>query len=55
MRPREELDEDDETKWPFGLDNKPEDPWKNTRLVYLVDPTSAEIFTFTRARPAAAR
>jgi hypothetical protein len=30
-----------------GFDDEPKDPWQNTRLVYLVDPHTAEAFTFS--------
>ena len=32
--------------WEIGPDGKPKDPWQNTRFVYLVDPVSAEAYTF---------
>jgi len=36
----------DETEWEFfGAD--PQDPWRNTRLVYLLDPRTMEDFTFS--------
>jgi hypothetical protein len=35
--------------WEIGPDGKPKDPWQNTRFVYLVDPVSAEAFTFVTA------
>lgn len=37
----------EESEWPDGLDGKPADPWKYTRFVYLLDPLTAETFTFT--------
>jgi hypothetical protein len=37
----------DESEWPDGLDGKPADPWKYTRFLYLLDPLTAETFTFT--------
>jgi hypothetical protein len=43
---REELDDLDEFDWEVGPDGKPKDPWQNTRFVHLVDPVSAELFTF---------
>ena len=39
----------DESEWPDGLDGKPADPWKYTRFLYLLDPLTAETFTFTTA------
>jgi len=44
---RDELDDTDEAHWDKGPDGKPRDPWQNTRLVYLVDPNTAEAFTFS--------
>jgi hypothetical protein len=45
---REELGDLDEEDWEFGPDGKSKkDPWQNTRFVYLVDPVSAEAFTFS--------
>jgi hypothetical protein len=37
----------DENEWPDALDGKPADPWKYTRFLYLLDPLTAETFTFT--------
>lgn len=44
---REELGYDDQGDWEAGPDGEPKDPWANTRWVYLVDPQTAEAFTFT--------
>jgi hypothetical protein len=44
---RETLGHDDQTKWEKGLDGKPKDPWADTRYVYLTNPLTAEIYTFT--------
>ena len=44
---REELSHQDKSEWEEGFDNEPKDPWQNTRLVYLVDPHTAEAFTFS--------
>jgi hypothetical protein len=44
---REELGDSDEADWEAGPDGKPKDPWQNTRFVYLVDPVTAEAFTFS--------
>jgi hypothetical protein len=45
---REELGDLDQTKWEIGPDGKtPRDPWQSTRFVYLVDPDTAEAFTFS--------
>jgi hypothetical protein len=46
---REELADTDEEQWEAGPDGKPRDPWQNTRFVYLVDPLTAEAFTFSTA------
>jgi hypothetical protein len=37
----------DPSEWPDGLDGKPADPWRYAKFLYLVDPLSAEVFTFT--------
>jgi hypothetical protein len=44
---REELGYDDESQWEAGPNGEPQDPWRNTRLVYLVNPHTAEAFTFS--------
>lgn len=44
---REDLGHTDESEWEEGPDGKPQDPWRNTRLVYLVNPQTAEAFTFS--------
>jgi hypothetical protein len=46
---REELGYLDENKWETGPDDEPKDPWRNTRRVYLIDPKTAEAFTFSTA------
>ena len=46
---RDELGDLDKTKWELGPDGQPKDPWQNTRFVYLVDPLSAEAYTFVTA------
>jgi hypothetical protein len=43
MPEREELGDDNEAAW----EGRPRDPWQNTRFVYLIDPLSAELFTFS--------
>lgn len=35
------------SEWPDGLDGRPADPWKYARFLYLLDPLTAEVFTFT--------
>jgi hypothetical protein len=44
---RDELDDNDESEWETGPDGQPKDPWSSTRLVYLLDPETAEMFTFS--------
>jgi hypothetical protein len=46
---RDELGSLEQTGWEFGPDGQPKDPWQNTRFVYLVDPVSAEAYTFVTA------
>jgi hypothetical protein len=44
---RETLGHLDQTKWEKGPDNAPRDPWADTRLVFLIDRKTAELFTFS--------
>ena len=44
---REEFDDTDEANWEAGPDGKPRDPWQSTRFVHLVDPMTAEAYTFS--------
>src|SRR5262249_10465165 len=44
---RDELGDLDEGDWEPGPSGEPRDPWQSTRFVYLVDPVSAEAFTFS--------
>jgi type II secretory pathway pseudopilin PulG len=44
---RDELGDTDATAWETGPGGAPKDPWSNTRLVYLLDPETAELFTFS--------
>jgi hypothetical protein len=44
---RDELDHLDQDAWESGLSGEPQDPWQNTRYVHLVDPTTAEAYTFS--------
>ena len=37
----------DPSEWLDGLDGDPADPWKYAKFLYLLDPSSAEVFTFT--------
>jgi hypothetical protein len=43
---RGELPDLDETKWPPGLSSEPNDPWKDTRYLHLVDQQSGADYTF---------
>ena len=44
---RETLGFTDESEWEAGPDGDPQDPWASTRMVYLVDPATAEAYTFS--------
>jgi hypothetical protein len=44
---REDLGYNDQAEWEKSPDDEPKDPWQNTRLVYLVDPQTAEAYTFS--------
>jgi hypothetical protein len=44
---RDELGDHDDFLWELGPDNKPRDPWQNTRFVYFLDPVSMEMLTFS--------
>jgi hypothetical protein len=44
---RDELGDLNTEEWPLGRDGKPNDPWQDTRYLYLLDPTTSEEFTFT--------
>ena len=44
---REELGHNDESLWEKDERGEPKDPFQNTRLIYLVDPQTAEAFTFS--------
>ena len=44
---RERLSHTNEDGWPNGPGGEPQDPWQNTRLVYLVNEDTAEAFTFS--------
>ena len=45
---RKELGDLEPSKWPVSpISGKPEDPWKDTRLLYLADEQSAKVVTFT--------
>jgi hypothetical protein len=47
MPEREELGDLDQALWETGPDQKPRDPWRSTRFIYLIDPNTAEAFTFS--------
>ena len=47
MPERGELGDNDRAEWEAGPDGKPRDPWQNTRFVHLIDPQTAEAFTFS--------
>lgn len=44
---RDDLGFTDQSEWEDGPDGEPKDPWQSTRWVYLVDPQTAEAFTFS--------
>lgn len=43
---RGELPDQDESLWPSGLNDQPEDPWKDTRYLRLIDPKTGADYTF---------
>jgi hypothetical protein len=43
---REELPDQDESLWPNGLNGEPEEPWKDTRYLHLVNQETGADFTF---------
>jgi hypothetical protein len=43
---RDELPDQDESLWEPGLDEKPSDPWKDSRYLRLIDPRTGADFTF---------
>jgi hypothetical protein len=43
---RDELPDLDESEWELGLNGEPADPWKDSRLLYPIDPATDEEFTF---------
>jgi hypothetical protein len=42
---REDLGDDDKTEWELGIGEKPKDPWKDTRYLYLVDLRTGKTYT----------
>ena len=47
MPERGELGDNDRAEWEAGPDGEPRDPWQNTRFVHLIDPQTAEAFTYS--------
>jgi hypothetical protein len=47
MPDQEDMPDRDKSLWELGPDNKPRDPWANTRYVYMVNPATAEAYTFS--------
>jgi hypothetical protein len=47
MADRDELSNNDEADWPLGPSGEPNDPWRNTRFVWLICPATAEALTFS--------
>ncbi len=47
MPERGELGDNDPAGWEAGPDGQPRDAWQNTRFVHLIDPQTAEAFTFS--------
>jgi hypothetical protein len=46
---RDTLSHNEQADWPAGIDGDPSDPWRNTRYFWLVNPTTAESFTYTNS------
>jgi hypothetical protein len=44
---RDEVGDLDQRYWEAGSDGRLRDPWQSTRFLYLVDPLSAEAYTFS--------
>jgi hypothetical protein len=47
MPERGELGDNDTAEWEIGPDGQPRDAWQSTHFVYLIDPQTAEAFTFS--------
>ena len=47
MPERGDLGDNDPAEWEIGPDGQPRDAWQNTRFVHLIDPQTAESFTFS--------
>jgi hypothetical protein len=46
---RDTLSHLEQSDWPAGIDGEPSDPWRNSRYFWLVNPTTAESFTYTNS------
>jgi len=46
MPPREELGDLDQTQWPAGLNNAPEDPWKHQICLPLMNTATQELLVY---------
>jgi hypothetical protein len=44
---RGDLGDNDRASWEAGPDGQPRDPWQNTRFMHMIDPQTAEAFTFS--------
>jgi hypothetical protein len=44
---RQDLGENDPSEWETGPDGEVRDPWAYTNYIYLVHPTTTELFTFS--------
>jgi hypothetical protein len=51
MPAREDLDEQDETKWELGLNGQPADPWKHQIGLVFQDTATQELYTFVTMSP----
>jgi hypothetical protein len=49
MPERGELGDNDRAVWEVGPDGERRDPWQSTRFVHMIDPQTAEAFTFSTA------
>jgi hypothetical protein len=43
---RDDLPDQDKTKWQRGLNGEPADPWRDTRYLRLIDPRTGQDYTF---------
>ena len=44
---RDELGDLDKSDWEAGPDDMPRDPWQNTRFLWLTDPETAALYTYS--------